>query len=151
MEDTVHFSPIGEIVAEEWQNTEQIRKDVSLDRWVLMPNHLHGIIVLRHWTPRSAPLEMFNRETAHRETPRRGVSTGGSRLTPNSLGSIIGQFKSICTKRIRAAGFVDFAWQSRFYDHIIRGEKALNGIREYIVNNPLKWELDQDNPKNFQG
>jgi putative transposase len=124
---TVCLSPIGEIVAEEWQKTPQIRPNVELDEWVVMPNHVHGIIVIT--------------AAAAVETPRRGVSTG-------SLGAIVGQIKSVCTKRIWAAGYTDFGWQSRFYDRIIRDEMALARTREYIRNNPLKWERDRNNPAN---
>ncbi|MGH7909933.1 MAG: transposase, partial [Thermodesulfobacteriota bacterium] len=67
-------------------------------------------------------------------------------LKPNSLASIIGQFKSTTTKRIHSIGNSDFAWQSRFYDHIIRNEKSLQKIREYIHNDPLKWDIDENNP-----
>ena len=91
-----------------------------------MPDHLHVILVIEDETPLS-------------QTPQRGVSTTGSaRWTPNSLGSIINQFKAACTKRIRAAGYTDFAWQARFYDHIVRNETALNEIRHYIRYNPSK-------------
>ena len=76
------------------------------------------------------------------ETTHRVVST----LRSNSLGSIIGQFKSVTTKRIRATGYLNFAWQSRFYDHIIRNENSLQKIREYIGNNPIKWDVDENNP-----
>ena len=133
-EGIMHLSPIGEIVAEEWQKTETIRPNVELDEWIIMPNHLHGIIVLNHAI----------------ETPRRGVSTANNRTgsKPNSIGSIVGQFKSICTKRIWSGGFLNFAWQSRFHDHIIRDEESLIRIREYIVNNPAKWDLDEENPAN---
>lgn len=64
-------------------------------------------------------------------------------LQPNSLGSIVGQFKSACTKRIRQKENHNFAWQANYYDHIIRNQKDLDRIREYIQNNPLKWELDK--------
>ncbi|HEV8717686.1 MAG TPA: transposase [Candidatus Binatia bacterium] len=134
----VRLSEIGKIVAEEWQRAEQVRSYVVLDQWVIMPNHMHGIVVIGNGAVPSVV-----------ETPRRGVSTALSRWKPNSLGSIIGQFKSVCTKRIWATGFRDFAWQSRFHDHVIRNEKSLNDIREYIINNPMKWELDKDNPANL--
>jgi len=62
----------------------------------------------------------------------------------------MGQFKIACTKRIWAAGFTQFGWQSRFHDHIIRGERALTAIRDYIANNPTEWELDRENPANSQ-
>lgn len=83
------------------------------------------------------------------ETTRRVVSTDKPRLQSNSLGSIIGQFKSVCTKQIWADGYTDFRWQSRFHDHIIRDEESLNRIREYIINNPMKWEEDEHHPANF--
>jgi len=125
----MNLSPIGDIVADEWQKTPQVRTNVQLDEWIVMPNHLHGIIWITHTV----------------ETERRPVSTP-SRLQPNSLGSIIGQIKSICTKRIRAAGFADFDWQERFHDEIIRNERALDAVRAYIINNPANWDKDKDNP-----
>ena len=130
------ISPIGAIVAEEWNKTPEVRSGTDLDEWILMPNHLHGIIVIGSRA----------KETPHRETPHRCVSTSTSRLQKNSLGAMIGQFKSVCTKRIWAAAFKNFAWQPRYYDHVIRDEKSLRAIREYIVNNPAKWQLDKDNP-----
>jgi putative transposase len=137
----VILSPIGQIVADEWQKTPKIRPYVSLDEWIIMPNHVHGIIIITVETPRPV------------ETPRRGVSTTTAnpkpRLQAGSLGAIIGQIKSTCTKRIRAAGFADFAWQTRFYDHIVRDEPALQRIREYIAGNPARWEEDRNNPPNL--
>jgi len=62
---------------------------------------------------------------------------------PGTLGAIINQYKSICTKRIRTSGCVDFAWQARFYDRIIQYEKSLENIRSYIVGNPIKWTEDE--------
>jgi putative transposase len=121
-----HFSLAGIIVAEEWVRTEALRPIVSLDEWVIMPNHLHGIIIIEDV-----------------ETPRRGVCTNASKWKANSLGSIINQFKGACTRRIRKAGNTDFTWQSRYFDHIIRNEVALRRIRRYIQENPLKWALDR--------
>lgn len=140
----MHLSPIGEIVAEEWQKTSQVRPNVELDAWVIMPNHLHGVLVITHQISKSTIVETFRRNVS---TTNANAPT--ARLRPNSLGSIIGQFKSICTKRIWAAGFRDFAWQTRFYDHLIRNEKSLQKIREYVINNPLRWEEDEENPANI--
>ena len=92
------------------------------------------------------------------ETPQRGRLYNNERGEPhpwhksewksNSLGAIINQFKSVCTKRIRKID-PTFAWQSRFYDHIIRTESSLNKIRQYIKNNPPKWKHDRNNPENL--
>ncbi len=125
---------IGKIVEEEWLKTKEMRKNVDLDYYAIMPNHFHGnIIILDVETSRWDV-------SKEKETGQRPVST---RLKPNSLGSIIGQFKSICTKRIHKLGITEFQWQSRFYDHIIRNEEDLRRIRDYIQNNPLKWESDE--------
>ena len=133
VEGSVVLTPAGQIVEEEWWRTVTVRPNVSLDEFVIMPNHLHGILVLNG---------------DHKKTSHRDVSTK-SRLKPYSLGAIIGQFKSVCTKRIRGCGFSRFGWQKNFYEHIIRDEASLGNIRQYIVDNPAKWELDDDNPKNF--
>jgi len=132
----VCLSNIGEIVAEEWLKTPQIRLNVDLDEWVIMPNHFHGIIILKSDGNVETPCRAV-------ETPRRGVSTGWK---PDSLGSIVNQFKSVCTKRIWAMGYFDFVWQSRFYDHIIQDEASLQRIRRYISENPIKWAQDDNNP-----
>jgi REP element-mobilizing transposase RayT len=121
-----------------------------------MPNHIHGIIEIRNNGKNNDFVEM---SVFAVETPRRGVSTmsdnkpkrGGynPKWKPNSLGSIINQFKSICTKRIWKSGSHTFAWQSRYWDHIIRNENYLNKIREYIISNPKNWERDRNNAENI--
>jgi putative transposase len=134
------LSDIGWIVDDEWKRTAVIRPYVSLDAHVVMPNHFHGIIRIG-----------CRDETGIVETPRRGVSTARpsdesrAQWKPHSLGSIINQFKSVCTKRIRNAGHPDFAWQPRFHDHIIRDAAALDRIRHYIQINPAAWERDRNN------
>ena len=137
VDGVVKRNETGNIVAEEWQKTQEVRKNVLLDEWIIMPNHVHGIICI---TESSV-------ETPHRddvETPHRDVSTMQN-WKPNSLGSIINQFKSIATKRIRKIQ-PDFAWQPRFYDRIIRDERGLVAVREYIHNNPIRWEEDRKHP-----
>ena len=126
----MYLNDIGKIVENEWLKTELIRKNIELDYYVVMPNHLHGIIIINESV----------------ETTRRVVSTT---LQPNSLGSIIGQFKSVCTKQIRKFE-PNFKWQARFYDRIIRNDKELYKIRNYIEQNPLRWELDKYLPDNLE-
>jgi len=63
-----------------------------------------------------------------------------------SLSTVIRSYKSICTKTInKIQNNINFQWQLRFYDHIIRNEKSLNKIRNYIINNPLNWDNDKEN------
>ncbi|MEJ5262811.1 MAG: transposase [Ignavibacterium sp.] len=120
----VVLNEYGKIVESEWINCKILRKNVDLDEWIIMPNHFHGILIIEED-------KIFEDEDIK------------SRLLKDSLGSIIGQFKSKCTKKIRSLGATEFQWQERFYDHIIRNEKSLDKIRNYIRLNPLKWELDQ--------
>ena len=133
------LSPAGEIAAKELEKTPQIRPNAALDAWVVMPNHIHAIIILTG-TPYGGTSDIVV------ETPRRGVSTDDvptiKPWKPGTLGAILNQYKSICTKRIRLAGCTDFAWQARYYDHIIRDERSLETIRRYILENPLRWESD---------
>ena len=68
------------------------------------------------------------------------------------LGKIIRFYKARASKIIRDSGNLMFKWQRNYYEHIIRNEQESNRIREYIMNNPLQWELDNENPKNtWQG
>jgi putative transposase len=123
----------GRIVADEWIKTVEIRNNIDLDEWVVMPNHFHGILVINECrgTARRAPtVEQFGKPV------------------PGSIPTIIRSFKSAVTKRINELRNSPGAkiWQRNYYEHIIRNENELNQIREYITNNPLKWEFDKENP-----
>ena len=124
------LSRYGKIVEGEWVKTKELRKNVDLDYYMIMPNHIHGIIIIE------------SRDKA-RLVPTDERKYG--KPVPNSLSSIIGSFKSAATKKIneirKEQG--EKVWQSRFYDHIIRNDNDLHRIRTYIQNNPLKWELDE--------
>ena len=129
---------LGKIVREEWFRTARVRPYVELfdDEFVVMPNHIHGII----WI-------VDDKHVAQ----RRCAPTGGitpTNVVPGSLGAIIRAFKSIVTKRINALRGTPGApvWQRNYYEHIIRTERALNRIRRYIVENPLRWHFDRYNP-----
>ena len=124
------LSQTGCIIAEEWAKTAELRNNVSLDEWVIMPNHVHGIICLAE-TPGN-PSQSVDHATVF--GPQK-----------NNLASVIRGFKAASTKRIRFAGF-DFAWQSAFHDEIIGKGRTLEAVQTYIKNNPLQWELDRYHP-----
>jgi len=98
-----------------------------------MPDHLHGIVIIHNTgTARRAP------------TPERfGKPAAGS------LPTIIRSFKSAATKRINAYRGTPGTqvWQRGFFEHVVRNREDLNRIREYILNNPARWELDRENPE----
>jgi putative transposase len=127
---------LGKIVDEEWKNITRIRLGVDLDYHIIMPNHIHGIIIVNQSS------ELKTVET-HRDASLQNS------VCVNSISNIIRRFKGAATKRIHQAGFWDFEWQPRFYDHIIRTEKELNRIREYINLNPLKWDIEKNNYENI--
>jgi len=115
---------------------------VTLDEWVLMPNHLHGILVINEsddgWgeaTGKDVP------NASGRSLPV------ASPLRPGSIGAIVGNFKSLVTRRInnlrRTPG--GRVWQRGYYDRIVRNERALNAIRQYVRDNPARWAEDRDN------
>jgi len=112
-------------------------QDVELDQWVIMPNHIHAIIVIypddvvgaRH----ASPLQLY-KSKIHGPKPR-------------SIGSIVASFKSAATKQINILHNTPghSLWQRNYYEHIIRDEKELNRIRRYIINNPPHWSFDIEN------
>ncbi len=97
-------------------------KSVEIDYYVIMPNHFHCIFILEN------------------ESDKRKVS----------ISNIIGALKSITTIELHKKGLSDFRWQRSFYDRIIRNEKELFNIRRYIEQNPLRWELEKENPQNLE-
>ena len=136
------LSQIGKIVSDEWVKTEQIRNNVCIGTWVVMPNHIHGIIVI------DGNIKTHNDTDACNASLRGYKNKFGAQY--NNLSSMIRGFKSTTTKQIRSLGNYNFAWQPRFYDHIIRNERNLNRIREYIINNPAKWDMDEYNTTKYK-
>jgi putative transposase len=127
----------GKIAESAWQWLSQAYPYVELDEWVIMPNHLHGIIFIS-----SDNIISTDRGGGSRTAP-----TGERKMKP--LGRLIGAFKTISTKQInfiRKTSGVPF-WQRNFYEHVIRDDYALNRLREYITTNPLRWDLDRENPQ----
>lgn len=129
-EGIVGLSVPGCIVAHEWQRTPHVRPYTVLGPWIIMPNHLHLVLGIKS------------------ETPGTKTEAGPETLQAHSLGAIVGQFKSRCTRRIRRRGFHDFGWQPRFYDRVIRDESELQETTQYIALNPVEWEYDRHHPNN---
>jgi putative transposase len=124
---------------------------VELDEWVVMPNHTHGIMVI---DPHGRGVQL-NAPTTNAPTTDapRDPASPYSVMSPqrNTLSVVVRTYKAAVTTACRQMGRDDFAWQRNYYEHIIRNERELNAIRQYIQNNPLKWALDRDNPTNWKG
>jgi len=135
------LNEIGKIVKQWWLKLEDRFTSVKLENHVVMPNHIHGIIMVG---------EKENEVGAIHELPlRSGMMPRRQMLIPK----VVGYFKMNSAKhvnRLRDAIGISL-WQRNYYEHIVRNESELSRIREYIQNNPLKWDLDRENPlsKNF--
>ena len=139
------LNDIGKIANDCWLEIPNHFSYVKLGNHVIMPNHVHGIVVI------DKPDNLHNDERNDRrnvETPKLGVSTtnrtnaASEKWNPGTLGVIINQYKRAVTIHSRKIK-PDFAWQSRFHDHIIRNDESFQKISEYIINNPLNWSVDQ--------
>ncbi len=122
----------GQIVRDEWYKTAHVRSNINLDAFIIMPNHVHGIIII-------------NGVGATRRVAR--TDNNHYTIQSGSLGAIIGQFKSIVAKRINGLCNTHgrFIWQRNYHEHIIRNELELNQIRQYIIDNPANWDQDEEN------
>lgn len=130
-----------------WLAIPNFNPGVELDEWVVMPNHLHGIVVLGGVGTFD---KMSEKGVLSNAPTKRDATNRFSMMSPQrgTLGLVIRKYKSAVTGKCHAINRFDFAWQSNYYEHIVRNERELNAIREYIANNPIKWELDRDNPTN---
>ncbi len=133
--EAVQLNECGKIVWDEWTKTPTLRPDIDLDVFVVMPNHLHGILII---TDR-----------------RRGVLQYAPtfRSPSQTIGALVRGFKSAVTKRINEMRNTPGVaiWQRNYYDHIVRNDDDLLRCRQYILDNPLKWELDENHPDVFNG
>lgn len=126
----------GKIVEEEWLKTKEIRKNIDLDYYCVMPNHLHGIIIIENkivGANSNSPLQ-YNYENKKKL------------ISPSqTIGAIVRGFKGAVTKQINGLRNTpgNVVWQRNYFEHILRKENDLYNTRNYIQNNPLKWELDE--------
>lgn len=148
----VQRSEIGDVILEEWERTAVLRTSVRLDAFVIMPNHVHGIVWIERPTvgaQRTAPLR---RDDDILREAQRELAVSQQRLTesavlgvrPGSLGAIVRAFKSAVTKRVNEARVTPNTpiWQRNYHDRIIRNDRELNAVREYIAFNPHNWFSD---------
>ena len=127
------LSQLGIIADILWHEIKNHAQNIKLDAFIVMPNHIHGILILSN-----------NKtvETRHALSPKTIGETRFQNQGKNSISSIVGGYKSAVTKHAHRLNF-EFAWQSRFYENIIRNEDRYIQIIDYIHQNPLKWENDK--------
>lgn len=132
----MQLNQLGSVVLACWQDLPKHYQNLELDAFVVMPNHVHGILTI---------LDNIDTVGAIHESPLPKNPVKRRRML---LPKMIGRFKMNAAKRINhihgTAG--QPVWQRNYFEHIIRGDKALNKIRQYIVTNPQRWEIDRENP-----
>ena len=148
----IRLNAVGEVVHECWDAIPDHFLNVELDAFVVMPNHVHGIVVITGKCGRgdtvgarhALPLQGSNQPPHHEQITKQAFG----KPVPRSLPTIVGSFKSAAARRINLLHDTPAAslWQRNYYERIIRDEKDLNRIREYIDCNPQMWETDEDNP-----
>ncbi|MCX6022532.1 MAG: transposase [Chloroflexi bacterium] len=133
VDHTMHLSQYGEIVQKEWLRSGKMWMGIELDAWVVMPNHVHGVVIF----------------TVGAETDQDTDKPNGQmRRKPETLGSFIAGFKASVTTQINTLRQSPGqpVWQRNYYEHVIRTENELDQIRDYIMGNPAKWDEDSENP-----
>ena len=138
----------GSMVQNVWGELLVRFPNMDLDKFIIMPNHFHGIVVLpppRRGESCIRPCSDDHKTGDHKDRPNGTL--------PGTLGRITQAFKSITTHKYisgvrqnRWSSFPGKLWQRNYYEHVIRNDDELNRIREYIINNPLQWESDRENP-----
>ncbi|NIO48707.1 MAG: hypothetical protein GTN73_04610 [Candidatus Aminicenantes bacterium] len=171
--------PISDVIQEIWQEIPKRFRGVDLDAFIIMPNHVHGIIIIKEeyremiqQTCRNnsenideglidqAPAKnhlngkngsLINRIRIKNQAFAAAKNWNLMKDSKRTVGKIIRYFKAKTAKIVHDKFFPSFQWQRNYYEHVVRSARELNSIREYIINNPLKWAFDRENrlSKNF--
>jgi REP element-mobilizing transposase RayT len=143
-------SPAGELATTLWNELLVRFPGIDLDAFVVMPNHIHGIIILPDRAIAGGPLSPSKSAII-------SVVVGARTEVRPTIGKVVGAFKSLFTveyirsvKNHRWPEFDRRIWQRNYYEHVIRDEPDLNRVRRYVEENPLSWELDDENPHRVQ-
>ena len=174
--EEMQLSEAGEMMDKIWEALPQRFPVIEIDMFVVMPNHLHGIIVIskpKRATTRVAPTKSIDIETGlvpaqntadhakntafttnrvtTRVTPTGGV--GDSTKNQFALGDVIGAYKSLTTveyvrgvKATKWEPFHERLWQRNYYEHVVRHDESLRDLQQYILDNPAQWAFDKENP-----
>ena len=145
----MQLSTVGAIVQGFWYEIPKHFPFVELGAFVVMPNHVHGVLILDNTpcnTERHVEIGQCPISTAPEFVPisQTHAQKRFRNQGKNTVSSIVGSFKSVCTKHINLA-YPDmaFGWQKLFWDNIIKDDEAFENITNYIINNPSNWEMDK--------
>ena len=127
----MYLNELGKITYNEWLKIKEMRKGVDLDEFIIMPNHLHGIIIITND-------HINNNDENNNNVETHGYASLQPSQIKQNLSNIIRGFKGSVTNIIHTSLNEEFAWQPRFYEHIVQNQNDLFRIRKYIKLNPMK-------------
>ena len=143
MEGKMVLNNLGLSAKQSWVDIPNHYPFVELDSFVIMPNHIHGIIII-------SEKSIVRKDVVNVDEGHAPHLQSSEELNYHTLSNIVGSFKSGVAKLAHSNGYKGFSWQRSFYDRIIRNEKELYNIQKYILQNPLKWSIEKDLPKNLE-
>lgn len=137
VDSKMEMNLFGKIVNDEWLKSFGIRQEIKRDEFIVMPNHFHAIVGIA---------DTDDSVETHGRASLQQTNAGIAYRPPKSISSLMAGYKSVVTKRINELRESPGSnvWQSRFYDHIIRDDRELFAIRQYIKNNPANWANDRN-------
>jgi REP element-mobilizing transposase RayT len=148
VEGTMCLNEAGQTAPTMWDALPTRFSGIALDAFVVMPNHIHGIIVFATRVSVGASLV-----GAQDVTPNRTIDNRATTRVAPTVGNVVGAYKSLVTveytRGVKTKGWPAFhrrLWQRNFYEHIIRNEASLSHIRQYVLDNPARWAFDRENP-----
>jgi REP element-mobilizing transposase RayT len=149
----MQLNELGLIVQFEWKWTEVVRPTIDMDVYVVMPNHLHGIVVFGEETgvlsTKNVSGGSVGADSCPLQQPQTPLLQSQKFLhrPKRSLGSFVAQFKATTTKRINQVRDTlgTPVWQRNYHEHVIRNDEDCNRIRDYIQYNPQNWATDEEN------
>ena len=148
----MRLNPAGEMVQRIWKEMPDRFPQIVMDTFIAMPNHVHGIIIL-------AGTGLAGTQNSYKRPDIETRTRAATRVAPTEdgrtrLGNVFGVFKSLTTleytRGVRDMNWPPFKrrlWQRNFYEHIVRTDASLEKYRRYIVDNPVQWPFDRENPK----
>ena len=156
VDGTMSLSEIGKYAEEQFQNVISYYPYAEIPVFIVMPNHIHAIVVIDNRPPRRDAIhrvsdihrvkeDMMDDSSMDSETPKGGLTGNDNPMLHQRLGTVIRGLKARVTHYANEKD-IAFAWQSRFHDRIIRNQKDLNETTKYIENNVIKWKEDEMHP-----
>ena len=150
----IHLNDAGIMVRNVWRKIREHFPYADIDEFIVMPNHVHGIIVMVG-AQFIAPFQLIapcgnNRDVINQNKKHGAMKQGAINHAP-TVGEIVRAFKARCTYAINQIcnTMGHPVWQRNYYEHVIRSEEKMNRIHKYIVENPAKWDKDENNPINI--